>query len=248
MTEKGKPSYKDYPERALLIRTGAGYTLTPPRIYSCRERFRNKLVVRNIQNEEKNECECSPDQDYLILLRFLTNFAMGRSITALDDLTVNNIGVFKKINEVSLSTAYPESWYTASLKSTDIIVQLAFYSELPVGAIRARSFNNNQIKSSFAEALNSTTLQKTPNCIYIESFAVLEKYRNLGIGSELLAWVINETKNRFIHEIVVHVQASNEKVINWYIKKGFEKRDLVKDYYKEQGLETPDAYILTLLV
>lgn len=178
----------------------------------------------------------------------LPKFPMGRNIIALDDLTVNNLGVFKKINEVSLPTAYPESWYTASLNSSDIIVQLAFYSELPVGAIRARSFNNNQIKSSFAEALNSTTLQKTPNCIYIESFAVLEKYRNLGIGSELLSWVIEETKKRFIHEIVVHVQANNEKAISWYLKKGFVKQDLVKDYYKEQGLESPDAYILKLLV
>lgn len=173
---------------------------------------------------------------------------MGRNIIALDDLTVNNIGVFKKINKVSLPTAYPQPWYTATLESSDIIVQLAFYSELPVGAIRARSFNNNQIKSSFAEALNSATLQKTPNCMYIESFAVLEKYRNLGIGSELLSWVIKETKNRYIHEIIVHVQASNEKVIDWYLKKGFRKQDLVKDYYKEQGLESPDAYILTLLV
>ncbi|KAI5948915.1 NAT5 [Candida theae] len=173
---------------------------------------------------------------------------MGRSIIALDDLTVNNLGVFEKINEVSLPTTYPQSWYTASLSSSDVIVQLAFYSELPVGAIRARSFNNNQIRSSFAEAVNSTVLQKTPNCVYIESFAVLEKYRNLGIGSKLLSWVIEETKNRYIHEIVVHVQVTNEKAINWYLKKGFEKQDLVKDYYKEQGLESPDAYILTLSV
>ena len=77
---------------------------------------------------------------------------------------------------------------------------------------------------------------------------MLEKYRNLGIGSELLSWVIEETKKRFIHEIVVHVQANNEKAISWYLKKGFVKQDLVKDYYKEQGLESPDAYILKLLV
>ncbi|KAI5969678.1 NAT5 [Candida margitis] len=169
---------------------------------------------------------------------------MGRSITALDDLTVNNLGVFKKINEVSLPTRYPQSWYTASLESSDVVVQLGFYSELPVGAIRARSFNNNQIKSSFAESINSTTLQKTPNCMYIESFAVLEKYRNLGIGSELLSWVIEETKKRFIHEIIIHVQATNENAISWYLKKGFKKQDLVEGYYKEQGLEAPDAYIL----
>ncbi|KAI5962430.1 NAT5 [Candida pseudojiufengensis] len=174
---------------------------------------------------------------------------MGRNIIALDDPTINNIGVFKKINEVSLPTIYPESWYKSSLESNEYLVQLAYYAELPVGAIKAKTFSNNSIKSTYQESINSSILQKTPNCVYIESFAVLKKYRNLGIGSELLNWIIEETKKRFIHEILIHVHVNNEYALQWYKKKGFiQDENIVKDYYKEQGLENPDAYILKLKV
>ncbi|KAI5954317.1 NAT5 [Candida jiufengensis] len=174
---------------------------------------------------------------------------MSRNIIALDDLTINNIGVFKKINEVSLPTTYPESWYKLSLESNEIMVQLAFYAELPVGAIRAKTFNNNSIKSLYQESINSSILSKTPNCVYIESFAVLEKYRSLKLGTELLNWIIEETKKRFIHEILIHVHVTNEYALEWYKRKEFVKdENIVKDYYKDQGLENPDAYILKLSV
>ena len=58
---------------------------------------------------------------------------MARDIIALDDLTPNNLGVLKKINEVTLPIKYPESWYKQILESSNSIVQLAYYSELPVG-------------------------------------------------------------------------------------------------------------------
>ena len=173
---------------------------------------------------------------------------MGRNIIALDELTVNNVGVFKKINEVTLPCKYPETWYDQSLKSSDTVVQLAYYSELPVGAIKARAFNNTHPTTSpnFEELLASSVLQKTPNCIYIESFAVLEKYRGLGIGLKLLEWVIEQTKKRFIHEIIIHVHQLDEKVISWYKKRGFKEGEVAKDYYKNQGMNEPNAVILRL--
>lgn len=175
---------------------------------------------------------------------------MGRDIVALDDLTVNNLGVFKKINEVCLPTKYPDSWYKDSLNS-DQIVKLAFYSELPVGAIKAKTYNKLHKINTFENLLSANLPSKViPNAVYLESFAILEKYRGLGIGSKLLEYLIEETKLKFIHEIVIHVHVDNELALNFYLKKGFVKmlEEPVVDYYKEQGLEHPDAYVLTLTV
>ncbi len=175
---------------------------------------------------------------------------MVRDIIALDDLTPNNLGVLKKINEVTLPIKYPESWYKQILESSNSIVQLAYYSELPVGGIKARTFHNNH-NLKFNDFVNNKLLQvlsKTPNTVYIESFAVLEAYRGLGIGKKLLNYLIEETKKRFIHEIIIHVSVANHEAISWYKKQGFLQGELVTDYYKDQGLESPEAYIFTIAV
>ncbi|ODV69703.1 acyl-CoA N-acyltransferase [Hyphopichia burtonii NRRL Y-1933] len=174
---------------------------------------------------------------------------MGRDIIALDSLTVNNIGTFKKINEVVLPTRYGENWYKDSLNK-DQIVQLGYYAELPVGAVKAKAINTSY-KNPNHEASQQTSNQTNiiPNAVYIESFAVLKAYRDLGIGSRLLQYVIDKTKEKFIHQIVIHVHVDNKHAIDWYLKKGFTKDDeILKDYYKEQGLSNPDAVILSLSI
>lgn len=174
---------------------------------------------------------------------------MGRNIITLDSLTVNNIGTFKKLLQVTLPTTYPETWYNDSFNN-DQIVSLAFYSELPVGQIRGKLMNSSHNIPSF-ESANTSQLPSNsiPNAIYIESFSVLEAYRQLGIGSKLLEWIIEQAKEKFIHEIFLHVHVVNTKAIEWYEKKGFKRSsDVVKDYYKQQGLTEPDAVVLTLSV
>lgn len=174
--------------------------------------------------------------------------AMPRDIISLDDLTPNNIGVFKRINQVSLATSYPEQWYKDSLNS-DQIVKLAFYSELPVGAIKGKTISTSHRSDSYESTQNQQLPSEcVPNAVYLESFAVLEAYRNLGIGAKLLQFVVEETKKKFIHEIVLHVNIADSKVMAWYMKHGFTKSGEVQDYYKEQGLPNPDAVILSLKV
>lgn len=159
----------------------------------------------------------------------------------------NNLGTFKKINEVSLPTSYPESWYKESLVSAQV-VKLAFYNELPVGAIKGRLFNTAHKLPTFEVAATSNMNTKiVMNAIYLESLAVLKAYRHQGVGSELLQWLISEAKERFVHEIFLHVHVKNEDAIAWYKKKGFVQKDeVVKDYYKQQGLADPDALILSI--
>lgn len=111
---------------------------------------------------------------------------MGRNIITLDDLTVNNIGTFKKILLVTLPTSYPETWLKDAFNN-DHIVKLAFYSELPVGQIRGKLSNSSHNISSFESSTSAQLNSKIiPNAIYIETLSVLEAYRNQGIGSKLL--------------------------------------------------------------
>lgn len=172
---------------------------------------------------------------------------MGRKTVVLDDLTRNNIGTFKKINEVSLPISFAESWYQDSLNA-DQIVKLAYYSELPVGAVRAKLINTAH-KSQDFESFSSQKLDPKliPNAVYIESFAVLKAYRNFGVGKELLDWVKQIAQEKYIHAIVLHAHVSNTLAISWYEHQGFVADDVVlKDYYKNQQLDTPDAVILRL--
>lgn len=174
---------------------------------------------------------------------------MGRSVVALDDLTVNNLGTFKKINEVCLPATYPEAWYKDSLNS-DQIVKLAFYSELPVGAIKAKTINSSHNLPSFEVSSSSQLSSKIiPNAVYIESLAVLKAYRGHHVATELLNWLIEESKQKFIHQVILHVHGDNTEAIEWYKKKGFTQvGEIVKDYYKQQGLENPDAIMLSLSI
>lgn len=172
---------------------------------------------------------------------------MPRDIITLDDLTVNNLGTFKKLIQVTLPTNYPESWYRDSLDS-DRIVKLAFYSELPVGEIKGKLINSSHNIPSF-EVSSSVQLNSKiiPNAVYLESLSVLKAYRGLGIGSRLLEWAIEEAKLKFVHELVLHVHVDNTDAIDWYKKKGFKEiGEKVFDYYKQQGLTNPDAVILSL--
>lgn len=168
---------------------------------------------------------------------------MGRNIISLDDVTVNNIGVFKKINEVCLPVSYSEDWYK-KLLDDNLIIKLGYYTELPVGLIKGKAINKVGGLKDFDEVKNLKMAPKMiPDAVYIESLAVLPAYGNLGIGKSLLNHLIEETKKKFIHEIVLHVQTTNKSVIEWYEHQGFTKVDEIKDYYKHQGLSDADAFI-----
>lgn len=174
---------------------------------------------------------------------------MPRDIVSLDDLTPNNLGTMKKINQVTLPCTYSDSWYQESLNS-DQIVKLAYYSELPVGCIKAKAINTNPNDLKDFELITSQKLtpKMIPNMVYLETLSVLPKYRHLGIGKRLLSHLIEETKNKFIHEIVLHVHIDNKDALEWYKKHDFVEKDLIKDYYKNQNLLNPDAYVLSLKI
>ena len=81
------------------------------------------------------------------------------------------------------------------------------------------------------------------------TLAVLAAYRNHGIGSQLVQSVLDyfeSQKDGTLHtvdEILLHVQTSNVDAMKFYAEKfGFEKGELVEDYYKR--IDPPHCYIL----
>lgn len=82
------------------------------------------------------------------------------------------------------------------------------------------------------------------------TLGVLAAYRNHGIGSNLVKSVLDyfesekdKGKMAMVDEITLHVQTSNEDAMKFYGEKfGFEKGELVENYYKR--IDPPHCYIL----
>eukprot|EP01063_Lacrimia_lanifica_P033977 TRINITY_DN6187_c0_g1_i7.p1 TRINITY_DN6187_c0_g1~~TRINITY_DN6187_c0_g1_i7.p1 ORF type:complete len:193 (+),score=107.51 TRINITY_DN6187_c0_g1_i7:54-581(+) len=82
------------------------------------------------------------------------------------------------------------------------------------------------------------------NRMYIMTLCVLEPYRKNGIGATLLRNVMQDAYDTpEVESLVLHVQVSNAAALEFYKKRGFENKELVKDYYA--GLKE-DAYMLVL--
>ena len=85
--------------------------------------------------------------------------------------------------------------------------------------------------------------------IYIMTLGVLAAYRNRGIGSKLVQSVLDHFQSQkdgtlyTVDEIMLHVQTSNADAITFYGEKfGFEKGELVENYYKR--IDPPHCYVL----
>ena len=70
----------------------------------------------------------------------------------------------------------------------------------------------------------------------INYIAVDDKYRRQGIGQELFDYFIS---NVSVDTISLEVNCSNEKAINFYLKNGFIKEAIRKNYYNSD-----DAYLM----
>lgn len=147
----------------------------------------------------------------------------------LDDLTVNNKNCLRVINETCLPTRYPDDFYASSLSGFS---KFAYYGEVAVGAIKAK--------------LNVPQGSSVPQGVYIESVAVLEPYRHLGIGKKLVQFVVDEAKKSYVHEVTLHVWTEMKETKEWYEKIGFSEKEVIPGYYKDQNLDNPDAVLMSM--
>ncbi|KAJ1677435.1 hypothetical protein EV182_006185 [Spiromyces aspiralis] len=79
--------------------------------------------------------------------------------------------------------------------------------------------------------------------LYLMTLGVLAPYRNVGIGSYLLDWVIQQARgDSSIGRVVLHVHTENTEALQFYSHRKFRCIKTVKDYYR--NLDPPNAYLL----
>ena len=83
--------------------------------------------------------------------------------------------------------------------------------------------------------------------IEIDNILVSEDNRHQGIGTKLMAYLVNQAINLRVVNITLEVRVSNTKAFNLYQKYGFEKVGLRKNYYNSKdGTPGEDAYTMQL--
>lgn len=143
------------------------------------------------------------------------------------DLTKDNIGQLKRLNLVTFPVRYNQKFYDALIAQTDAnLIQLAFHSDVIVGAIACRYEGTGNDRS-----------------LYIMTLGVLEAYRGYTIGSRLVKKVIEYAKGQpTIFRMFLHVQVNNDKAIEFYKKFDFEITDKIEGYYRQ--ITPSDGYVV----
>lgn len=144
---------------------------------------------------------------------------MGRALVSLDNVYENNLGMLVKLcKTVDNSFVQPDSFYNELFpkgkdnanKRATFFTQIAYYSEIPVAAIKAKLYPKKK----------NDLIQKG---IHIETLVVLPEYRGKQIGSKLLDYVEEQCKNSHQHTVYIHIPITQEHAIEWYKKHGFEQ-------------------------
>ena len=111
-----------------------------------------------------------------------------------------------------------------------MIIPTAYYStDILVGAVCCR--------------LEKKTEGSKDLKLYIMTLGVLAPYRSCGIGSKLLATVLDEADHdSSVDEAYLHVQTSNTDALDFYKRFGFEQREKICNYYKR--IDPPDCFVM----
>jgi Acetyltransferases len=147
-------------------------------------------------------------------------------------ITNDNVEQLRIINSTSLPISYPDGFYKDVVIAKDeSLNKFAYHNGFVIGAICCRIQKDGDASSK----------------IYIMTLGVLPSYRGRNVGTKLVQSVIDhatseECQKIGISEIMLHVQISNNDAIKFYERLGFEKGELVENYYKR--IDPPHCYIL----
>lgn len=67
----------------------------------------------------------------------------------------------------------------------------------------------------------------------IASIAVLRRHRGKGVGAELLVACETEFRTRNLRRYSLEVETENQPAISLYIRKGYEAKGVIRDFYAE---------------
>lgn len=144
---------------------------------------------------------------------------------AVDDLTANHIGTFKKLHQVLFPIEIAPNFYKDALNPVLTLSKLAYFNDIPVGCFCAK-----------------IQPEKNGARVYIMTFGVLAPYRRLGIGARMLEYIETHVKTELkAKEVGLHVQEGNEAK-DWYTKHGYAEEKFDANYYPKN--KPSGAYLL----
>lgn len=132
-------------------------------------------------------------------------------------MTESDINQVLKLEKLYLDSSLGLDYYSLSLESVYSYFLVATIETHVIGFI-------SSTVDEYSEILN---------------FVVDKDFRGQGIGSKLLNMVINEAKEKKSKSIYLEVNEINNNAIALYLKNGFKKDHVRKNYYKDH-----DAYVL----
>ncbi|MDY0277202.1 MAG: ribosomal protein S18-alanine N-acetyltransferase [Acholeplasma sp.] len=103
------------------------------------------------------------------------------------------------------------------------------YNELSINP-----FANYFVKELNGEVIGYLGTRIYDNNAEFMNFVIETEYQNQGFGQELFDYVMEELEKLKVKEVSLEVRKSNTKAKRFYVKNGFVKRYIRKDYYDNE--------------
>ncbi len=161
-------------------------------------------------------------------------------------VNANNVDQLKALNRSILPVRYQDSFYKNVLTTPPALTKLAYFKDVIVGNICCREELVSPQGALAGEKTSATPLSaKIPTSskhVYMMTLGVLAAYRNRGIGSAMLKYVIDRAASDGYQSIYLHVHTANDYAIQFYERNGFENIGKIEGYYKR--VTPPDCFVL----
>jgi ribosomal protein S18 acetylase RimI-like enzyme len=149
-----------------------------------------------------------------------------------------NVQQLRALNRAILPVPYPESFYKDMLTNRPSLTKLVYFKDVIVGAVCCKlEGEKNEEENEAADKPD----EETKMCIL--TLALLAPYRNRGIGTKLLEYVMKEATRLNAASVYLHVQTSNDAALSFYKKNGFAVVETIDKYYPR--LEPPSCHVLS---
>ena len=165
----------------------------------------------------KDYNEISDQLKYLVNDKY-QRVMQAKSIKDILDLifTFRKINPEEMINLRHLAPGTDESWnkyYSLrqkQFKNNELDIYIIEYNNKPIGEITV-NYKNQDLET-----------ETIPNQrVYLQAFRLDKKYRGLGLGQQLILFVINDLENNGYSEFTIGVENDNERAKHIYFKYGF---------------------------
>jgi N-alpha-acetyltransferase 50 len=173
----------------------------------------------------------------------LTTFTLPDfpSIT-INPIHPDHLPALRRLTTTLLPIKFSDTFYNESISSPTAasICRVALYTPpntssvpIPIGWIRC---SLDPLPETSSPSQNTPT--PTNPQLYIKVLCLLAPYRHMGVATALLDSTLQQQKE-FLREqnvqfVFAHVWESNEEALEWYAKRGFERKgELVESYYRK---------------